>query len=67
MEFYLRRRFYAALFTLAHLALCPAAILFLLAAEIVRVGFVPGLGFVAGLPVLCFAHRAFCVNGRCRM
>ena len=42
---------YAALFIFAHRALCAAAIRFLPAAEIVRVGF-----------ALCFAHRAFCAR-----
>ena len=42
----------AARFTLAHLALCAAAIRLRPAAEIVRFG----------LAVLCFAHRAFCAR-----
>jgi hypothetical protein len=39
-------------FTLAHLALCAAAILLRPAAEIVRFG----------LAALCFAHRALCAT-----
>jgi hypothetical protein len=48
--------FYAARFIFAHLALCAAAIRFLPAAEIVRVG------LVAWPPVFCFAQRAFCAK-----
>jgi hypothetical protein len=57
-----RRQLYVACFccalTFAHLALCAAAILFLPAADIVRLG----LAAPALIWAVLFAHRAFCAR-----
>jgi len=54
LDRWLYAAFFCCAFNLAHRALCAAAIRFLPAAEIVRVGF--------GARLFAFAHRAFCAR-----